>query len=242
MCFLKNIIPIFFRSSVEVSKELRLSPKKQSQAKYSTVVNTKSSQIRKTVSPNSKKVTNCRSPNGKKISSPQLSTTIANIPISNTNLPLQDSNAIQTAKKLKRILESSSLASDADESKNLQETTSKRLNLKKQPSTRPIKKQKRFHDDSVDRINECKDQRTSNQREDMAIEHVPNEVHTESTEIITWSRDEDRLLLEQIKNGLDNNIENITDISHQFPNKTTDHIRERIGFLIDFLTKLRDRK
>lgn len=195
------------------------------------------------MSPNSKKVTNCRSPNGKKISSPQLLPTIVNIPISNTNLPLQDSNAIQTAKKLKRILESSSLALEADDSKNLQETTSKRLNLKKnQPSTRPIKKQKRFHDDSIDRINECKGQSTSNEREDMSIEHVPNEVHTESTEIITWSRDEDRLLLEQIKNGLDNNIDNITEISHQFPNKTTDHIRERIDFLIDFLTKLRDRK
>lgn len=64
---------------------------------------------------------------------------------------------------------------------------------------------------------------------------------TEVGEKISWSRDEDRLLLEEIKKGLDDNAENIVEIEHRFPNKTVDQLRERVNFLIDFLTKLRDR-
>lgn len=54
-----------------------------------------------------------------------------------------------------------------------------------------------------------------------------------------WTREEDRLLLEHIKKGLEPNDKFIDNITHEFPNKTTDLIKLRVEFLIDFLTKLK---
>lgn len=56
---------------------------------------------------------------------------------------------------------------------------------------------------------------------------------------IIWTREEDRLLLEHIKNGLEPSDIFIENIVHEFPHKTADRIKLRVEFLIDFLTKLK---
>lgn len=65
-----------------------------------------------------------------------------------------------------------------------------------------------------------------------------NSVTKKSEPRVTWSREEDRILLEQIKNGVATNMETIDSLSEYFDQKSVDDIKRRIDFLIDFLTKL----
>lgn len=105
--------------------------------------------------------------------------------------------------------------------------------------SKPIKKQKRSHayydaGDEGELVEEFV-------KKDESI--APNDSDTQKTNTllaIQWTREEDRLLLEQIKAGFD--AENVTGFADQFPNKTQDQIRDRILFLIDFLTKLRNKQ
>lgn len=223
---------VSIRSTGELSKEQRLSPKKQLQP------TTKTAQIRKLGSPNTKKTVNCRSPTSKKTQSPQQ-------PASHTSTEhfpsAETSNAIQTARKLKKMLGSGSPPTDGDESTKVSADPIKRCNLKKAQATKPIKKQKRCHDETTSG-DQNEPGPSSVEREPPTKptqDNDPKPISAEVTEKIAWSRDEDRLLLEEIKRGLDDDIDNIMEIAHQFPNKTVDHIRERVDFLIDFLTKLR---
>lgn len=216
----------------ESSKEPRLSPKKQLQA------NTKSAQVRKLGSPNTKKAINCRSPNSKKTQSPQQQQQQQFSHALGEHLPNPEtSNAIQTARKLKKMLGSGSPTGDGDESTKVPSDPIKRCNLKKAQTIKPIKKQKRCRDDPSDEPNEPGP--SSVEREQptkSAQENDPKPIVAKVPEKIAWNRDEDRLLLEEIKRGMD--LENIMEIAHQFPNKTVDHIRERVDFLIDFMCKL----
>lgn len=229
-------------------RELKLSPKKQAATKNSTNILTKPSQIRKTNSPNSKKVAVSgfnKSPNNKKTVSPLSSVTQSVDSGSISQTFQQDSNAIQTAKKLKRILETNDQTASSGLS-NPTDDTSKRTNIlaisskiKAQKShmlSKPIKKQKRAHEyyDSGD-------------EEEMVDEFVKKEEpktqndHDNQKPEIQWTREEDRLLLEQIKAGIDSNIKYINGFADRFPNKNQEQIRNRIDFLIDFLTKLRNK-
>lgn len=240
----------FYRSLGDSSKEQRLSPKKQMQ------VASKSGQTRKLGSPNAKKVTNCRSPNTKKTTSPQQHVSIENLPNPDA------SNAIQTARKLKKMFESGSNA-DADEVTKATNDNAKRCNVKRNQTTKPIiKKQKRGHDEmpSIDANEAGPSSYEQEQRVDdraIAMEAsgaLPassaeptikpshkneSKADTNKTpEKIPWSRDEDRVLLEVIKKGMEMSMEDISEIANQFPNKTAEHIRARVDFLIDFLTNL----
>lgn len=173
----------------------------------------------------------CKSP--KKTTSP-VSPSLENVEAAYTSQIAQPSQAIQTAKKLKKMLEthdgSSTPAAEAD-------GLSKRGSRKSHMLSKPIKKQKRAHEyympcDEDESIDESVDQNKETEAD--------NDLPKEKIEI-QWTREEDRLLLEQIKAGLDSNIESITGFAHQFPNKTPENIKERIDFLIDFLTKLRNK-
>lgn len=73
-------------------------------------------------------------------------------------------------------------------------------------------------------------------------ETVANITNTTKPEIIViWSREEDRILLEQIKNGLAVNSGAMENLSEQLSDKSVDEIKERVNFLIDFLTKLKNK-
>lgn len=158
----------------------------------------KATQIRKINSPNAKKTAldGSKSP-AKKIA---LEITPLEGGLISQTLLQQESSAIQTAKKLKRILSSQ----------------------KCHMLSKPIKKQKRAHEYCVDET-----------------ESVINDQKTNAIPEIQWTREEDRLLLEQIKAGLDSNA---VDIKTLIRSKTHDQIRDRVNFLIDFLTKLRNKQ
>lgn len=76
-----------------------------------------------------------------------------------------------------------------------------------------IKKQKRAHEyyDSGDEDENVDESKTQNDADDQKTNTPPE---------IQWTREEDRLLLEQMKAGLDPNVENITGFVARFPNKT----------------------
>lgn len=56
-----------------------------------------------------------------------------------------------------------------------------------------------------------------------------------------WTRDEDRLLLEQIKSGVNSNPDLLEKISDRFPDRRIADIEARIQFLLDFLNKLQNK-
>lgn len=122
--------------------------------------------------------------------------------------------------------------------------------------SRPIKKQKRAHDyhgsiDEDDQSNGLSKKCETNIEND--IDSQKEQTQTQQPQPqqqqkdnnpppeIQWTREEDRLLLEQIKAGFDSNSASIAEFAHRFPNKTQENIRSRIDFLIDFLTKLRNK-
>lgn len=210
----------------------------------------KSAQVRKTNSPNAKKVSaiGWKSPNSKKTSSP-ISTAPDNT--ENVGQIAHDSNAVQTAKKLKRILETnetppstSTQTVEVDDASKRATTLTTSTKSKSQNShmlLKPIKKQKRIHEyhDSGDEGENAEDNVKKDDPKVNCETDAPKEI---SPPEIQWTREEDRMLLEQIKAGLDSNTADITEFSHQFPNKNQEQIRDRLGFLIDFLTKLRNKK
>lgn len=228
-------------SAENTNRELKLSPKKQAIAKCSTNLQAKLSHVRKTASPNTKKMTLgvCKSPNNKK--------TVSSIPSVSPNAEsgcsfhlIQESNSVQTAKKLKRFLETSEQVSQS----NPISDASKRTNIvgaisktKSQRSHMPLKKQKREHEyydsgDEKETVEEfVKKDETKTQIRDGSQETI-----THPTEI-QWTREEDRLLLEQMKMDMDK----IAEIADRFPNKTQSQIKTRKDFLIDFLIKLRNK-
>lgn len=178
----------------------------------------KATQVRKINSPNAKKIAfdGSKSPSNKKSVSP-LSINPLNIEggfISQT--VQQESSAIQTAKKLKRILETNS-------------TDDKTKSQKSHMLSKPIKKQKRAHEYCSNSVDD--------ETETVEINNINGQTTTTMPEI-QWTREEDRQLLEQIKDGLDSNAVDM----NRFPNKTLDQIRDRYIFLIDFLTKLRNKQ
>lgn len=217
-----------FAESTNKDKDLRLSPKKQSLSKCTTNIHAKPSTIRKnspSTSPNTKKITlgACKSPNNKKTISPNLS---------DTSSYQTSSNAIQTAKRLKRILEINEPVATSTQSIGAKSKSQKSHMLSK-----PIKKQKRAHeyydsgDDDEDNVEEFEKKDESKSRLDANDQSIE----------IQWTREEDRLLLEQIKAGINSFTSDFSNKTNDFPNKTPDQIRNRIDFLIDFLTKLRDK-
>lgn len=223
---------------------MRLSPKKQATAKCLANAQLKSSQVRKTGSPNAKKMpsTGCKSPNSKKTTSP-----VSSAPENLESIsPPQDSNAIQTAKKLKRFLEACEPTPPSSQSAETDRTnaTASNAKTKLQQShmlSKPIKKQKRAHEyhDSGDEAEHAEE---STKKDDTKVV-TENETQKDiARPDIQWTREEDRLLLEQIKAGLDSNAEDITGFAQQFPNKTEEQIKDRLDFLIDFLTKLRNKQ
>lgn len=223
-------------------KEPKLSPKKQSITKSSTNPQAKSAHCRKINSPNAKKsaLIGCKSPNYKKTASPMAP---ENIESGSSVQLLQES--IQTAKKLRRIIEtnvpstSSNLSNQTDDAKRTNMAQCNKIKSQKSHMlSKPIKKQKRAHEfydsgdegdnfgEQVKKVDSQVQQENANQNS-----NIPTEIQ--------WTREEDRLLLEQIRAGIDSHIENITGFADRFPHKTQEQIRNRIDFLIDFLTKLR---
>lgn len=201
-------------------------------------------------SPNAKKATNvgCKSPNSKKlISSSSPHEYIENV-LSAAQVA-QESNAIQTAKKLKRILDINDQTASCSQlvdvtKRSFMGSSGKSKSHKSHMNSKPIKKQKRVHEcyDSSDEYmdKEC-NERIVRQDDAKSLNENDNQKSSPQLEIY-WTREEDRLLLEQIKAGLVSNTENITEFEDSFPNKTRDQIRDRIDFLFDFLTKLRNKK
>lgn len=245
-------------------RECKLSPKKLAPKTSATSAQTK---LPRKHSPNAKKTNGANqvSPNRKNMS--PLSALIHGHP--SASKLTSDSPAIQTAKKLKRILESSSSLDEKTENTTTTATTAavtattvpttaKRNNPPTPSLTNKIRRINRTAADAsvavkvktskipCDNIDE---QQTSDAKAPTPLIETGRSNESELTKketeqptevLITWSRDEDRLLLEHIKDGLESNHELITQITHEFPTKTAKNIEERIDFLIDFLTKLRN--
>lgn len=249
--------------STDAEKETRLSPKKQSLSK--SLASSHAKLLRKH-SPNAKKSTNLynRSPNKKNLS-PSSATTSCH---DHANNITSDSPAIQTAKKLKRILESTmstdnisindkeikSVSMNGGSKRSNQIPANKIRKISKSATTAQTKTKplKRASDREKNDTNDGKYDVCAATHKSLIMSSNPNRRITKASSeierpmivekpIVTWSRDEDRLLLEQIKNGMDSNYEVITQIAQEFPNKTQENVRERINFLIDFLTKLRNK-
>lgn len=235
-------IPTYRFSSENLNRELKLSPRKQAATKCSTNTMTKSSHIRKTASPSAKKlsIVLCKSPNSKKTISPTLIKVETECP----SQTIHDSNAIQTAKRLKRtILETNEHAAPCSESNQMDDTAKCTNNtiIKSHMFSKPIKKQKRAHEfcDSGDEEQTVEEIGKKGESKSEIQKNIQN-TNAQLTEI-QWTREEDRLLLEQIKAGIDSNIKTLAGFEDRFPNKSMDQIRDRIDFLIDFLTKLRNK-
>lgn len=196
-------------------------------------------------SPNAKKAATvgCKSPNSKKSVHENVENIFSSAQVT------QELNAIQTAKRLKRIFDVNDQTASCSQLNHIEDTTKRSsiLGSKSQKShmnSKPIKKQKRAHecyepgDEYMDK--ECT---VETVKQDDTKTHNENDSQKSSTLLeIQWTREEDRLLLEQIKAGLVSNTENIAGFEDRFPNKTQDQIRDRIDFLFDFLTKLRNKK
>lgn len=183
--------------SIRVSEEtLKNSPKKQS---------TRSQRK----SPNSKK-SNKRSPISNKKSAQNTSIT-------------SDSNAIRTAKRLKRLIESD----DQEEPDRL----NKKSKLPKQTKAVDVPKKSKS--------------RLSSNEEVLAIGNDKNESST-TTETSPspvasdqWSRDEDKIVLEQIKMGFSNEDNLVLTLHREkLPNRTYSEIYDRFKFLMDVIANL----
>lgn len=250
--FLISIICFLFTYSTSSdTKELKLSPKKQATLKCLTnIIQPKISQVRKNLSPNAKSIGGCKSPNGKKATtSPQSNNHPTTSSIKDTNP--NESNAIQIAKKLKRMLEPNSSNIIAGQPSEPEDIQAHKKAKRAQSIVKPIKKQKRLteYDGNVEQIemetetiqaddiiaNGGSDgPRMLPQQKTEPIDHR-DKISPKCETKITWTSDEDRVLLEQIKNGFDFSDESIMKMAQRFPNKTSEHIRKRVDFLIDFI-------
>lgn len=238
-------------SSDTNTKELKLSPKKQATLKCLTnIIQPKIAQIRKNPSPNAKSVGGCKSPNSKKITtSPQSNNHPSTSSIKEPNP--HESNVIQTAKKLKRMLEpnSSNIIVNGGQSSDTEDIQANKKVKKAQSIVKPIKKQKRLteQDGNVeqlqigsetlppDKIADSENEGVKTTPQQITSIDNRDEISPKCETKITWTSDEDRVLLEQIKNGFDFSDESIMKMAQRFPNKTSEHIRERVDFLIDFI-------
>lgn len=235
---------------------MRISPKKQAAAKCSINAQTKTAQVRKTNSPNAKKMPTigCKSP--KKTASP-IASAADNVENACSPQMAQESNAIQTAKKLKRFLEidepTASTSSQPDDvvavdeaakRSNFEMSSTKMKSQKSHMLLKPIKKQKRAHEYQVSADEEEKTEEIAKKGEVKVHSECDGqkELEKDNAPEIQWTKEEDRLLLEQIYAGLNSKRQYIAEFAHRFPNKSQEHIRNRIDFLIDFLTKLQNKK
>lgn len=196
--------------SSDTNREFKLSPKKQATAKQSTIVQAKLSQVRKINSLNMKKVA---------LGGSKSPNNKKNVALLSTAMQNDESGST-----LQTIQQDSNFKTKAPKSHML---------------SKPIKKQKRSHvyydaGDEGELVEEFV-------KKDELIAQNDNDTQKTNTPLaIQWTREEDRLLLEQIKAGLDCFANK--NFADRFANKTQDQIRDRILFLIDFLTKLRNKQ
>lgn len=198
----------------------------------------------------------CKSPNSKKTASSLTASAPEHLEHTNQPQTPQDSIAIQTAKKLKRIIDSNKPTPSTSQTIEVDDTSKRptivtpsakgKSSQISHMQSKPIKKQKRVHEyhdsgDENENVDEVakKDEPKASSESEAPKENSPQQQQQPD---IQWAREEDRLLLEQIKAGLDSNAEDIAGFAHQFPNKTQEQIKHRIDFLIDFLTKFKNKK
>lgn len=236
--FLSLLKPI---DQTTVENDGKGSPKKSPMSRSSMQTLMKSRKC----SPTTKKVNAValnQSPNKKTSMQPQTAQTHPPQPA--LPMPCESSTSLQTAKRVKRILDSTIRdIMCCGDSKASIESAKKRISLTEQPQSLsqkfrkiPVKPQKRAASekkgsgdtqaDANGVTNKCSD-----------IERPPKT--DEIRDNIIWTREEDRLLLEHIKNGLEPSDIFIENIVHELPHKTADRIKLRVEFLIDFLTKLK---
>lgn len=239
---------VIFRPQ-DTEKEAKLSPKKPTTNKCLTPTQLK---IHRKLSPNSKKMSALnRSPNNKRNTSPLIN----NSAMSNTtNVPSSDSPAIQTAKKLKRYIDSnesisfSSIDDEANPSElNLRKSLARRI-----PKVHRQKSKQIIYNSTDEQIHEepslslpstsstwdrCKEDE-SDESHRINVDKVDDTVNKTMS---VWTRDEDRLLLEQIKSSVNTNIDIVEGISHKFPERRIEDVEGRIEFLLDCLNKLQNK-
>lgn len=203
----------------------RLSPKKQCQR--NSILIGKGTNHRKTLSPknNAKIPTNNKSPNGKKYVQ--------------IGMPphAESSQAIQTAKKLKQLINTG--------------------NQKKQ--IQPIKEEQKQSKSIVKRNRKSKQSPPSDTSSDesptkctfdapaadvdgfMSFNSSEADIKTEisSDILLSWSRDEDKIVLEHIKMGFTSEESLIVTLqTEQLSNRSYNEIYDRFKFLMDIISKL----
>lgn len=210
-------------------ESLRISPKKQYTPKAA---------IRKTLSPNHKKLPSAsiKSPTGKKstIVQPVLTTAV--------------SQAVQTAKKLKKLI------NDTGDTSN----NRKKSDVDMKISTKRFKKTTPFDDgdptiteDNVQSANEltinsnalnsCNAHASSNTIDD----HIDSPASDDADDaekvdsLPSWSREEDKILLEQIKMGFTSEEDLVRTLqTEQLPKRNLLEIHNRFAFLMDIIANL----
>ncbi|KAG4065234.1 hypothetical protein HA402_012676 [Bradysia odoriphaga] len=163
-------------------------------------------------SPNAKKTTKRSPVNSKK-------------PQPGANVSAEDSNAIRTAKRLKRLIETD----DGDEPERLVKKTKLPKCTKPAADTSKNRKSKLSSSDEVP-ANGKTEPSTS------TAETSPSP--TASTASTTWSRDEDKLVLEQIKMGFTNEENLVLTLHTKLPKRSYSEIFERFTFLMDIIANL----
>lgn len=158
-------------------------------------------------SPNSKKSTKRSPTNNRK--TPQ-----------GASISAEDSNAIRTAKRLKRLIESD----DLEEPDRL----AKKPRLPKQTKVADANKNRK-NKLSSNEVSAIKNEKTESS----------TTAETSPAFFTTWSRDEDKIVLEQIKMGFTNE-ENLVLTLHRekLPNRSYGEIYDRFKFLMDVIANL----
>lgn len=213
-----------------------MSPKKQASAKLPAPSQLK---IQRKLSPNKKVPILNRSPVNKRTSpsSSSCSVTTNNVP--------PNSPALLTAKKLKRFIDSSDTFLFEDDAVGNDSGQRRAINRMRRMSKPYRQKDKQtvsgdesnapISDDMLDGAHE-EDKPAVSEPEIHPIETVETQLP------IVWTRDEDRLLLEEIKSHINSNTDIVERISHRFPERSVEDVEGRIEFLVDFLNQLQNKK
>lgn len=214
-----NMLKSSFDRVTDADRDIKLSPKKQLLQKCATLTQRR------------------MSPNAKKAFAQTRSPTNANKrPSTQPPLPI-DSPAIQTAKRLKRFIENGT--EDEVTKPTLTKANETTSSIESGTSTAASAMDYSENDDKSSTETDSDDADDSMDNDDRS----PNVDLTKEPDkpAIVWTREADRLLLEQIKSGVNSNTEVIERISNRFPDRTVADVEARIEFLLDFLNKLQNR-
>lgn len=162
-------------------------------------------------------------------------------------MPSAQSHAIQTAKKLKKLIETPSTSGSDDDTRKPGRMAAKGKKKREASGARSQKVGGTVKAEKVEPVIEVVaadnernvvDEQVTVATNTIADEPNECEVEEESSSLV-WSRDEDKLVLEQIKQGFSSENELIEVLVSKLVGRTYEAIYDRFKFLMDVIAKLR---